>query len=298
MNAKNLTLYSLLCLTWGSTWYVIKLGLNGGTPPIFGAGLRFLLAGMILSGIVISQKKELPLNVQALKIYALFGLLNFSFSYGITYWATQFIFSNMSAILWASFPFTVAIIAHLMLPNERITPVKATSISLGTLGIVLIMWEGTLIRDSNALIGIGAIIIAVFISAFPNVYLKKHSGVVNSLQLNTVSQFMAGIVLLVMSLVLEKDVPMVWSPSNILYVFILALFGSVLSWLIYFYLFSFFPVSKFAYVAFIPPVIATGIGWIFLGESLTGRGITGAFLVATGALAINLFQKRIHIRST
>jgi len=292
VTVRILALYSLLCIIWGSTWYIIKLGLNGGTPPFFGAGLRFLIAGIILVLILLLQKKRIPFNSASLKIYAMFGLLNFSVSYGITYWATQYIFSNMSAILWAGFPFTVAIMAHIMLPEDKITPIKALSIFLGTMGIVFIMWEGTLLTNSRAIIGIGAILVAVFISAWPNVYLKRHSGVVTSLQLNTVSQLIAGVVLLSASAFFEADIPMVWTQSNVVIILFLAIFGSVISWLIYFWLFSFFPVSQFAYIAFIPPVIATGIGWVFLGETLSIRGLVGAGLVATGALIINLYQKK------
>lgn len=298
MNVINLALYSLLCLIWGSTWYIIKLGLNGGTPPIFGAGLRFLIAGVILIFIMVIRRKRLPYNPVALRLYAMFGVLNFSLSYGITYWATQFIYSNMSAILWAGFPFTVAIMAHVMLPDDRITPAKSISIALGSLGIILIMWESTFLDDPRAVVGILAILVAVFISAWPNVYLKRYSGVVSSLELNTVSQLAAGIILIISSFYFEADVPMVWSQSNIIILLILAIFGSVISWLIYFYLFSFYPISQFAYIAFIPPVIATGIGWVFLGESLTLRGIIGAGLVAIGALTINMVQKRFLIRST
>ncbi|MHC5065573.1 MAG: EamA family transporter, partial [Planctomycetota bacterium] len=44
-------LLALLCLIWGSTWLVIKEGLVD-LPPITSAGIRFLLAAIVMSLVV------------------------------------------------------------------------------------------------------------------------------------------------------------------------------------------------------------------------------------------------------
>jgi putative membrane protein PagO len=49
----------VVCLIWGSTWLVIKLGL-ATMPPLLAAGLRFLLASLILLGMLVIRKEELP----------------------------------------------------------------------------------------------------------------------------------------------------------------------------------------------------------------------------------------------
>ena len=68
----------------------------------------------------------------------------------------------------------------------------------------------------------------------------------------------------------------------------LTLFGTVITWLIYIWLFKHLSMSQIAYVAFPPPVIAFIIGWYFLGEALTPISILGAFMVIGGAVIVNL----------
>ncbi len=287
----------MLCLIWGTTWLAIKISLNEGTPPLLGAGLRFLLAGIVLWGIFFIRRESLPWDKKAIGIYLQFGLLNFSLSYGITYWATQYIYSNLSAILWAGFPFVIAGIAHLMLPDDKLTIRKFISILIGTTGVILISIEGQVLGGKNVTLGILAIIIAVLIAAWPNVYLKKHYRTVNTLQLNTVSQTIAGITLVAASFWLESDRTMIWSDINIIALVYLALMGSVVTWLIYFWLFSQISVTQISYVAFFPPVIATIIGWLILDEKLTNPAIIGALLVLTGALLINFPGKTNDVRA-
>ena len=95
MNNKILFPFITLCVIWGSTWYFIKISLNAGVPPFYGVGLRFLFSGIIFYLYIYYKKLSIPFTPQAIKLYLSFGLLNFSLSYGMTYWATQYIFSSI-----------------------------------------------------------------------------------------------------------------------------------------------------------------------------------------------------------
>jgi drug/metabolite transporter (DMT)-like permease len=233
------------------------------------------------------------LNRTAIKIYLQFGLINFSLSYAITYWATQFIYSNLSSIIWAGFPLVVTMMAHFTLPDERFTPKKILSISIGIIGTMLILSQGKQFGGSNVLVGIIALMISVFIAAWPNVYLKKHAKTVNTIQLNAVCQTLGGFILLLISSLIEPGQGMIWSQANILATLYLIIFGSVITWMIYFWLFSHLPVTQISYVAFFPPVIAIIAGWIVLDEILTPIVILGAVFIIGGALLISK-QKRLQ----
>ena len=65
------------------------------------------------------QKKFPPFDPLAIRIYFQFGVLNLTISYGLTYWATQYIYSSISSIIWSGFPLTVAIFSYFMLPDEK-----------------------------------------------------------------------------------------------------------------------------------------------------------------------------------
>ena len=292
MRLRIIILYALLCLFWGTTWIAIKISLNEGMPPILGVSVRFIISGLIFWGIFLFKKEKLPLNSTALKIYLQFGLINFSISYAITYWATQFIYSNLSSIIWALFPLIVSAMAHFTLPSERFNKKKLISIFFGIAGTLMIVSQGDSLGGHNVVIGIVAIFISVVIAAWPNVYLKKHANIVNTIQLNAVSQTMGGILLFIVSKLFETNSAMVWSQTNVIAIIYLIVCGSVITWMIYFWLFNHLPVSQISYVAFFPPVIAIIVGWIILDEILTPVAVIGAALILVGALLINFSRSK------
>ncbi len=288
MKTKVIILYTALCMIWGTTWVVLKKSLVEGTPPIYGVGLRFLLAGLILLSIIVLKRKSIPRSKEAINIYILFTLLNFVIAYGLTYYAAQFIYSNLSSILWAGFPIVVVLISHFYLRDDKLTLKKVISIFIGTTGVILILTQGKTMGGDRVLLGMGLTLVAILVAAWPNVYLKKHIDKIDTLSMNAVCQTGAGIILLLISSIIESDQAMNWSSFNIFAMIYLTLFGTVITWLIYIWLFKHLSMSQIAYVAFPPPVIAFMIGWYFLGETLTLISILGAFMVIGGAVIVNL----------
>lgn len=287
MRFKLAFYYGLLCVIWGTTWLAIKVSLNEGMPPIFGAGVRFLIAGVILWGLFWYRKESLPRSPAAIRLYLMYGVINFGFSYALTYWATQYVFSNLSSLIWAGYPVTVSLLAHWTLKSERLNWQKLTSIFLGFSGVVLIISQSGELGGNHVTQGLTMLVIAVMIASFPAVYLKKHHMAVNTLQLNSVAQTIAGIILVDISLIAEQNRPIPLTTMNLLATGYLAVFGSVITWLIYFWLFAHLSMVRIAYVALFPPVIATALGWILLGEQLTPFMLIGGVLVVFGGAWIN-----------
>ena len=290
MKPKVLFSYILLCLIWGSTWIILKKSLTNGTPPFFGSGMRFLLAGSILWIIIFFQRNYPPFSKHALRIYFQFGVLNLAISYGLTYWATQYIYSSLSSIIWSGFPLTVAIFSYFMLPNETLTIKKSISLILGSIGAAFILIESINLSGENVTIGVVLVILAVIIASYPSVYLKKYDQVVSPLHINSVSQLMAGIILLSVSYFIEGNHQMIWSNYNIFALIYLTIPGSLIAWFIYIWLYSHLSMAQISYIAFFPPLMATALGWIFLDEVLTTLSIFGGIFIIFGAVLINLHE--------
>jgi len=228
------------------------------------------------------------MNPLALRLYFQFGLMNLAISYGLTYWATLFIYSSLSSIIWAGFPLCVAVFSYFMLPGEAFTRKKVISLILGSIGAGLILKEGLNFEGENVLFGIIVVMLAVVIASYPSVYLKRHTNVVSALHLNAVSQLMAGTLLLMVSWVFEANQPMVWSQYNIFALLYLTIPGSLIAWFIYVWLYSHISMSQISYIAFFPPVLASVLGWIILDEKLSILAIFGGGLVIIGACLVNI----------
>jgi drug/metabolite transporter (DMT)-like permease len=75
------SLYALLVLVWSSTWVTIKIGLDD-LPPLFGAGIRFALAGAGLLAYAALRRR--PLGTDRL-LAAILAVLPFATTYGLIY---------------------------------------------------------------------------------------------------------------------------------------------------------------------------------------------------------------------
>ena len=116
----HLALYVMLCLIWGSTWLVIKVG-YGGLGPFNVAAVRFLIAGVVLVPIVPLLGARWPSTRAEWMLVVWVGLVLFAADYGLIYWGEQFLDSGMTSILFALLPLVTIGFAHLYVPGDRIT---------------------------------------------------------------------------------------------------------------------------------------------------------------------------------
>lgn len=291
MKTKIYIAYALLSIIWGTTWLALKVSLNEGMIPSYAVGIRFLFSGLIFWGIMLFRHEILPLNKRAISLYLQFGFLNFGISYALTYWATQYIYSNLASILWASFPIITTIMAHFYLPNEKLNKKKIISLLFGIVGTILIIYQSGNFGGKNVSIGIIVILIAIIVAAWPNAYLKKYKSEVNTFQLNAMSQTIGGVFLLCIAIFTEPGQAMIWTKTNLLATAYLIVFGSVITFSLYFWLFSYLSLTQITYVAFFPPIIAIFIGWIYLDERLSSIILFGASLIIFGAILVNYRRK-------
>jgi len=290
MNNKILFPFIALCLIWGSTWYFIKISLNAGVPPFFGVGFRFFLSGLLFFLIIFFRKESIPFNKQAIKLYLSFGLLNFALSYGITYWATQYVYSSISSILWGLFPLFTSVMAHFMLKeddNEKLTSNKLKALFLGFIGMVFIGSNQSIDLQSQSFLAIMVLVGAIIIAAWPSVLYKKYNDVVGPYQMNAVCQVLTGVIMLSLSSLLKEDLAqIVWTDQLLFASAYLVLFGGVISWGIYFWLYQYLSVTQVTYVAIFPPIVAIILGWIFLNEVLSAKEIIGTIFILGSSILI------------
>jgi len=274
-------IFTGMCLIWGSTFVALKTGLEE-TPPLLGVALRNLLASLILFLIIYWRKLPIPFDRLARRQYLTVGLLDFFLSYSLTYSGTQYIYSNISALLWASIPITTALVAHFALPSERLTFRKGLGILVGFGGVVLIFVGYGFGKSENLLLGMALVMGAVLAATWPSVYLKRRAARANPIVLTAVTTGIGGLATLLGSFTVESPSQMIWSPLNLGIILFLAVFGTVLAWVSLFYLLQHMEVVKLSFVGFIAPVIAMFMGMIVLGELLSSTVFLGAFLVLFG----------------
>ena len=276
-----------MCLIWGLTWFFLKYSLV--EMPLFaGLSIRFLSAGIIFLSIHLIRKKKIFVSRKMLLIYLQYGLINFSLCYFLTYWGAKYVFSNLGAILWSLLPLFVAGMAHFCIPDDRLNLRKALGMLIGLFGAILLLTQGENLGEGEVTLGLLAILLSVFLAAWPNVYLKMQNEKVDSYHLNGFGMSFAGLVFSVFYFFYERGQTIPLDFNNVGAVFFLTVPGTVLTWGIYIWLFNYLPVTQISYTAFYPPIVASLVGWLFLGESLPFIAIFGsAMIIAGGYLVVS-----------
>jgi len=126
---------ALLTLIWGTTWAAVRLSLTG-FPPLAGVAVRFLLAAAVLEVAARVVGQPLGGDRRLRWLWLAQATLTFGLSYSIVYWAEQWVPSGLVSVLFATFPFFVALFARWLLPAERLGRLGIAGGVLGFLGVV------------------------------------------------------------------------------------------------------------------------------------------------------------------
>src|SRR6476620_7421026 len=126
-----------LCVVWSSTWLVIKIGLRD-LPPISYAGIRFLVAIIVLFAVSAGRVGLLPQRGFDYLLLAFTGVLMFAVNYGLLFWGELHVSSGLAAVLQATIPVFGMIFANWLLPEEplRWQQLGGAAIAIG--GVALI----------------------------------------------------------------------------------------------------------------------------------------------------------------
>ncbi len=272
----------LLSIIWGSTWLFIKLGLQD-LPPLTFAGIRFVIAASILLLLVRLRRIPLPRERRDWTLIVVTGLLAFTLNYGLLFWGEQRTSSGLAAILQTIIPAFGLVIAHYHLPDERITWLKLCGILMGVCGVVLIFSDQMSVEGPSAFWGSVAIVVGAFCVAYSNVLVKSRAHHLDPAIL-AAGQMSVGLVPLLLVGIAAEGNPLKfrWTPLAVASLLYLALVGSSLAFLLFYWLVRHMEVTKTMLIALVTPLVAVTLGMIVLDEKLTWRIATGGVCVMAG----------------
>ena len=272
------TLYGCLVVIWSSTWVAIKIGLED-LPPLFGAGLRFSLAGAGLLGVAALMGRPLRSDARLVTVLA---LAPFAAAYGLIYWGEQYVPSGLAAVLFGMMPLYSALLASFLLIGEPLRPRLLAGIAIAMAGLSVAFGETLALGDSRwALAAAIACAVAPFASAIGNVSIKRRGGALDAVVLNGWAMLAAGLLLLGVSALTETwDVT--WTPRAVGSIAYLALIGSAVPFVTLTILLRELPAVTMSYITLLLPFGALAFGAVLYDEVVTLPAVGGAALVAAG----------------
>lgn len=277
-----IAVFSVLALIWGTTWAAIRVQLQG-IPPFAGVAWRFGIASVLLFAIAIALKIPLGRTAIERRLWVINGALSFFASYGIVYWCEQYVPSGLAAVLFATFPLFVTLLAHGMLEGERMTPRAVFGVVAGFVGVATIFSEDfELLGGPQVAVASVVMLGSPLAAGLSNVAVKRWGAGIHPVSLAAVPMAIASAAMTPVALVFERDRAIVWDGSSIAALLYLAVLGSAVTFTGYYWLMARMPATRLALIAYVTPVVAVVTGAVWLHEPVTPRTIAGAGFVLVG----------------
>ncbi|WP_250655720.1 DMT family transporter [Alkalimarinus coralli] len=272
--------YAAVVIVWSTT----PLGVvwsSESVPPVIAALLRMSIAAVI--GLLILKWRRIPLpwHKQAIHAYGC-SVLGVFGAMLCTYLAARSIPSGLISVVFGLSPLISGLLAQRILGDATFTRVRWAATFVAVAGLAIIcMNDLTISGDGWA--GMVLILLAVVLFSASGVLVKQRSENLHPFS-TTVGALLLSLPLYALSMVL-LDVPFTvseWSAKSVMSIIYLALFGSLIGFVSYFYVLQKMAPSTVALVTLITPVFAILFGALLNDEVIGLPLISGAACVVLG----------------
>ncbi|HEV8550577.1 MAG TPA: EamA family transporter [Polyangiaceae bacterium] len=274
-------LMALISVVWGTTWLVIRTGLDD-LPPLLAAGVRFVIAGSVMAALVPWLGPREGGEKPPRGVVVAQALCQFTGNFALVYWCETVIPSGLVSVLWATFPLMMALTGHFVTRAERLHGVQWLGLVVAFAGVASLFGTDVAKGGSRA-VAMGLLLLLAPASVMVSTTLiKRRASNASSLLLNRDSMLLGGVLLLVLSALFERGAPVRVTQGAVLSVAYLALFGSVITFGAYLWLLRAIPAYRLSLVSYITPVIALFVGRTLGNEPFGATTLFGAALVLAG----------------
>lgn len=285
-------------IIWGSTYFAIAYVIET-MPPLISMGIRFLLAGILLSTLVVARRgvQEFRIPFPEIRTSAVMGFVLLGFSLGNVAVSEKHVPSGVVALIIAALPLWIAIFRTIAkdAPSAR----GWFGVLVGFAGVALLMKPGSIAsvsgEDSRTVVFsmfmvlIGNIAWALGTYLAPRFPLPK-----NALVFTAIEMAAGGASLIVAGLVRGETFDDFFDASQTSWIWFwyLIIFGSIIAYTAYQYLVANAPVALTATYAYVNPIAAVSLGAIFRNEIITREYAIGGLIILLGVILVVSGERR------
>ena len=280
---------AVIYVIWGSTYFGIAVAIQT-IPPFFMSASRFFIAGLVLLtwDLVRSPEARHWPTARQLRDSAIVGALLLGIGNGFVALGERTVPTGIAAILIGMMPVWFAILGWIYF-RERLPRVVGLGVIVGFAGVAALVWPFGAGSNTFDPLDLGILLLAPLgwghgsLFAARRAHLPKRPITASALQM----LFGGGFLLLEGLLTGEAAE---FHPASISFasfagVAYLTVFGSMLAFTVYGWLLRHAPISLVSTYAYVNPVVAVGLGTIFLHEPISARTLI-ASAVIVGAVAL------------
>lgn len=300
----NAFLFLVLCLSWGSTWIAIKVGVES-VPPLFFAGSRFLVAGILILGVTRLLKGPAEIRIAKADLWPLtiMSALVVSVCFSLIFWGEQYVSASVTAIVVQGMipiflPFFAALYGY-----EKLTTSRKLSIMLGLVGLACIFAPRFADGDAGSatigleIAGLVAIVVGTTTYCYGSVWgrpiLSRNSAVAVAGWQN----LLGGVIILAASVPLEFPFAKPGAYASLLSPQIafawgwLVVIGSAIGFVLYIVLLKAWGASKVSPYAFATPVVAIVLDYLLFDRVIGAIEFIG-LVVIFAAMGVAFYKQK------
>ncbi len=285
-----------VAIVWGTTFLGIRVAVET-IPPWFVAGIRQLIAAVLLLMILLFSKQLKWIGWKNLRIQIIFSILMLIVANGMTTVAEEHLSSSLASLISATSPLLV-FLGSIFFGLQKFTYRSLLGILMGFSGILLIFKDGLQdLLNPDYRMGVIFIFIAICGWALGSILTKKMKLQHQSISLNLFYQFaFAGVAQIALAFVVSNEIDVAtWSFKSIAATVYLAVFGSVAAYFAFHFALKKISPTQISLLSYVNTIIAIFLGWLVLDEKITAAFITATVLIICGVFITN-YQKGMFQR--
>ena len=271
----------VIAAIWGSAFFAIKIGVEGGLAPLTLAATRITVAALALLVYAFFRGHALPRNGREWHGIFWVGVLSLALPFFLISWAEQEISSGLAAILMAMGPLYALVLAHFLTENDRFTGTKLLAVALGFAGVLVVIGIDPFRELGLELWAQLAVIAASLCYVSSGVIVARLKNVSPTVITTGAATISAGL-MIPLSLIIDRPWTLAPSADALYAALYLGLFPTALAFLMRFHMIAAVGVSFFALVGYIIPVFGVLWGALFLSEVVPMESLLGLGLILIG----------------
>jgi drug/metabolite transporter (DMT)-like permease len=286
---KNWLMFGLLGLIWGSSFLLIKIGVQElNAFELVSGRIGFTALAFVITLVV--MRKPLPRDAKTWALLAVVGVTNTVIPFVLITSGEQMIDSGLASVLNATTPLFSIVIAHLALADDRIHGGKILGLLAGFVGVIILASRSVDPNHPNPLPGQIAILIAAFFYAVSAVIIRRNLRHLEPTITAGTSIIIGAVVVIAITLLIDHPLPNLSALHSgpVLAVFALAILNTFIANIIYFTLISNWGASRTTMVTYLVPPLGLLLGALVDNEPIDIRLILGAVLIIGGVALANL----------
>jgi drug/metabolite transporter (DMT)-like permease len=266
-------------------------------PPFLSAGLRFLLAGVLLGLWLVARHGRAAFRVDRAQLggAALVGILLLAGGNGLVVLAERTVPSGLTALIVASVPLWIVVFR--LIARDRVAPSLIGGVLAGFAGVAFLVVPRGASGEIDP-VGLLTVIVATFFWALGTFASPRLRTPRDPLASTAVQMMAGGALLLVVALATREPSrtdPSSFSTASLAAMAYLVVFGSLVAFSAYTWLLQHTSVSVVATYAYVNPVVAVLLGAVVLSEAVTPSMLIGAAIILA---AVAFIVSRSATRST